>query len=477
VTQKLLASLLLFVFLTSPLEAAFASEPEPETSGGTVHLMLVHILVDEYGGILGIAPVTDNLFLWAYAPFALSDSEISSLYTSPDTFQNGTDLEGYWKFDGGYTDDSGNGNTLTGQNSPVFSSDVAFSSGGTITTSTTTYTYATTSTSYANPHAAIQITPPTFSATTTLVYDNNGNLTQSGTVSGTTTFSWDYRNRMTGSATSTASGTTTNLYDHFDQRVRKSNNSAATTYIEKFYDTTASTATSSASTTAYIWVGDTVVATVEGNGYATSTRFVHSDHLGSTNVVTDSGGNVTQAIDYYPFGTRRINSGSDVSGREFIGQFYDEASALSYLNARYYEGSRGQFLSQDPAFWQVGNAQAGIALLRDPQLLNSYGYSRNNPIVLKDADGKIPTVVAGALIGAGIGLATQFAGDLLSGDWGGWQAYAGAAAGGTRRILGFGSGGGGFPRFKHSIRYCSRGCTRGSRLRNRQRSSVGISWG
>jgi hypothetical protein len=34
----------------------------------------------------------------------------------------------------------------------------------------------------------------------------------------------------------------------------------------------------------------------------------------------------------------------------FIGQEYDAASALSYLNARYYDGSKANFISQDPTF-------------------------------------------------------------------------------------------------------------------------------
>jgi RHS repeat-associated protein len=35
--------------------------------------------------------------------------------------------------------------------------------------------------------------------------------------------------------------------------------------------------------------------------------------------------------------------------RKFIGQFTDDSS-LSYFNARYYDSSRGEFLSEDPVF-------------------------------------------------------------------------------------------------------------------------------
>ena len=36
---------------------------------------------------------------------------------------------------------------------------------------------------------------------------------------------------------------------------------------------------------------------------STTTRYVHTDHLTGSNIVTDSSGNVGEAIDYYPFST------------------------------------------------------------------------------------------------------------------------------------------------------------------------------
>lgn len=53
------------------------------------------------------------------------------------------------------------------------------------------------------------------------------------------------------------------------------------------------------------------------------------------------------------------------------------------LNARYYEGSRGQFISQDPEFRDSGFD------LNDPQSMNSYSYARNNPIAMIDRNGEM----------------------------------------------------------------------------------------
>jgi RHS repeat-associated protein len=112
------------------------------------------------------------------------------------------------------------------------------------------------------------------------------------------------------------------------------------------------------------------------------------------------------------------------------------------LNARYYKSSQGQFISQDPAFWNVGNGERGVAMLADPQLLNRYSYARTNPITMSDADGKMPTVVAGPIAGGIVGLGSQFAADLYSGQMSSWQTYAGATAGGAVQGALIGSGAG-----------------------------------
>jgi RHS repeat-associated protein len=116
-----------------------------------------------------------------------------------------------------------------------------------------------------------------------------------------------------------------------------------------------------------------------------STRYVHPDHLGSTNVVTDASGAIAQLLDYYPYGTTRVSSTTFPTNenRQYIGQFSDLQTNLSYLNARYYEGSRGQFLSEDPTFWKLPKQ-----LLADPQQFNSYSYGRGNPIAMKDPTGE-----------------------------------------------------------------------------------------
>jgi RHS repeat-associated protein len=58
------------------------------------------------------------------------------------------------------------------------------------------------------------------------------------------------------------------------------------------------------------------------------------------------------------------------------------------LNARYYESARGQFISQDPVFWEIGLSQDGKNALSNPQALNSYSYVSDNPTTNKDPNGR-----------------------------------------------------------------------------------------
>lgn len=107
---------------------------------------------------------------------------------------------------------------------------------------------------------------------------------------------------------------------------------------------------------------------------------------------------VVETLDYYPYGGIRLdNTAGGYSGdkRKYIGQQYDAATQLSYLNSRYYNGMQGQFLSQDPGFLAMGNSnkvqqltnQNQMALLANPQELNAYSYSQDNPITKSDPSG------------------------------------------------------------------------------------------
>ena len=223
---------------------------------------------------------------------------------------------------------------------------------------------------------------------TTYTYDNNGNVTAIGSLD----YTWDWRNRLA-SAERSGGGITTYGYDHTGQRVFKATGTATTSYPNKYYNL--ATTTGAATTTKHIFAPDgTLLATVVGASTTATTTYLHPDHLGGTNVTTDEDGEVTQTLDYYPYGSQRIATGSFSEQRRFIGEEFDPDTDFSYLNARYYQGSRGQFMSQDPVFWEVGQTKDGKAVLKNPQSLNSYSYANGNPIVSKDPAGRAAYLAA-----------------------------------------------------------------------------------
>ena len=130
-----------------------------------------------------------------------------------------------------------------------------------------------------------------------------------------------------------------------------------------------------------------------------------------------------QFLDYYPYGATHISSNTYPTNekRQYIGQFTDQ-TGLNYLNARYYDSSRGQFISEDPVSLALGSPLAveqvaGLnqgQVLSNPQMINVYSYARNNPITIKDPSGKIAIIddAAGMVVGSGLAM-TFYAGESL----------------------------------------------------------------
>jgi RHS repeat-associated protein len=237
------------------------------------------------------------------------------------------------------------------------------------------YSYASSSTpGYANPDAAITI------ATSTLAYDNNGNVTSVSSMK----LTWDYLNRPT--RTGIGTSTSTYAYDPWGQRVKLTSATSTSATTTSFYPTKYfNISTGSATTTKHIFANGELIATVSGSGTKAVIKYVHADHLGGSNVISTASGTVAEVLDYYPYGSNRIDQQTSFNEqRKFIGQEYDPAMNLSYLNARYYDGGRGKFLSEDPTF--LGDPKSQV--LTNPQSLNSYNYANGNPITNKDPEGK-----------------------------------------------------------------------------------------
>jgi RHS repeat-associated protein len=103
------------------------------------------------------------------------------------------------------------------------------------------------------------------------------------------------------------------------------------------------------------------------------TDYYHTDHLGSTRLITDENGNTVTDVSYTPFGEDSLNGEESYlyTGKE------RDSTGLYYYGARYYDPSTGRFLTGDIA---AGNRNI-------PQTLNKYVYCLNNPLKYIDPSG------------------------------------------------------------------------------------------
>ena len=118
--------------------------------------------------------------------------------------------------------------------------------------------------------------------------------------------------------------------------------------------------------------------------------FYHSDHLSSSNVVTNINGSLVQETVNYPFGHPRNDFTADLNNPfradyKFTGKEKDKESGLMYYEARYYEPVTGRFMSVDP----LGMIPGGL-LLDNSHSLNLYAYALDNPLGYTDPAGLYP---------------------------------------------------------------------------------------
>jgi RHS repeat-associated protein len=198
-------------------------------------------------------------------------------------------------------------------------------------------------------------------------YDAAGNQQSFSTY----TLTYDAENRQTKASDSSSGETYTYAYDGLGARVSKTAQGVTTSYVhDAFGNLTAEYTTQ---------------APVD---QPCTTCYLSWDHLGSTRLVTDSGGVVVARHDFLPFGQEiagGLGGRNDLWGQtdqvtsKFTSQEHDVETGIDFFQARYQANQQGRFLSADPG--QAG-ADPG-----NPQSWNGYGYVGNNPINATDPSG------------------------------------------------------------------------------------------
>jgi RHS repeat-associated protein len=130
----------------------------------------------------------------------------------------------------------------------------------------------------------------------------------------------------------------------------------------------------------YLRAGDRVVAQLDWTDGQPSPRFLAHDHLGSTRVLITPDSEITDRIEYEPFGAFR--SGGPVPGAShlFTGHERDlgtGSSELDSMHARYYSPALARFVSVDTVGGDPSSSQSW----------NRYSYTRGNPLRAVDPTG------------------------------------------------------------------------------------------
>jgi RHS repeat-associated protein len=125
-----------------------------------------------------------------------------------------------------------------------------------------------------------------------------------------------------------------------------------------------------------------------------STRYFHKDHLGSINLITSEVGDVTEVLDFDPWGKRRHTQtwqllsqaakllqfgifAPPATTRGYTGHEMLDETGLIHMNGRIYDDALARFVQADP-------------IIQDPfrsQSLNRYSYVWNNPLNATDPSG------------------------------------------------------------------------------------------
>jgi RHS repeat-associated protein len=230
--------------------------------------------------------------------------------------------------------------------------------------------------------------------TTGYTYDAAGNLLSDNTHG----YVYDAENRLTcilgTDGTCTSATATLYLYDAQGQRVGKQQANTLEDYVydpQGHISSVHDGLTNLLRTELYAGGRHVATWTPNPNGqysdpYPSGLFYNHTDWLGTERVRTTSSGTIYEKCTDTPYGMNLLCVGPDTSPMHFTGKQHDYESGLDNFGARYYGSSNalGRFMSPDP----------GPYVWSDPQTLNRYAYTRNNPLKYVDPLGKYFVVSA-----------------------------------------------------------------------------------
>ncbi|MPY57780.1 sugar-binding protein [Streptomyces spongiae] len=228
------------------------------------------------------------------------------------------------------------------------------------------------------PHALTQVdtTGPDGVSQDTYTYDDAGN-THTRTIDGDQqTLTWDAEGHLTKVTKPDGSGgtaTTSYVYDADGNRLITRTDADTTLYLGDTELTLAKNATTAKATRYYDLGGGNQAVRTSDNKLS----FLISDQNGTSQLAIDAANATLRQRRSTPFGTGRGAAPADWPGdKGYVGGTDDASTGLVHLGARDYDPTTGRFLSVDPVLDPT-----------DPQQLNAYAYSNSSPVSHSDPTG------------------------------------------------------------------------------------------
>jgi len=261
-----------------------------------------------------------------------------------------------------------------------------------------------------HPHAATHIGNRTFS------YDANGNqLGWDNDDNGTRrTIVWDEENRI--QSLFDNGHEKTYKYDDAGQRIIKRGPQGETVYVNQYF-----TIRNKEIGTKHVFAGSTRLvsklmkqdkpgANPQGKTPVEKDLFFfHPDHLGSSNYITDTQGQIFEHLEYFPYGETWVEESTNTQRTPYLftGKEFDEETNLYYFGARYYDPRTSVWQSADPVLGKYlpKNGEEhlpGLGGVYNSNNLGVYSYGHLNPIKASDPNGQSATLI-GAIVGGAIG--------------------------------------------------------------------------
>ena len=226
-----------------------------------------------------------------------------------------------------------------------------------------------------------------------LTYDAAGNVMNDGMYG----YAYDAEGNLL------QAGQTSYVYDSANRRVRVGTSS--TSWTEYLFDPSGQRASSwipngpggGFGNEGRIWWDGQLLATRDWNGL---TYFHHSDSIGTERQRTDPFGQIATTSRSDAFGNGFSQTSNDQTGPaqdnlEFAGLDHDTESGTDHAGYRQYASIQGRWMSPDPYDGSYNG---------NPQSLNRYSYTMNNPLMMTDP--------SGLFCGFGVGEAAAAAGQV-----------------------------------------------------------------